>query len=52
MLVNNAGISRISRFDGLRVEDWDEMIDVNFRASCMASRQPCRCSGGKAPVTS
>jgi len=31
VLVNNAGISRISRFDDLRVEDWDEMIDVNFR---------------------
>lgn len=31
VLVNNAGISRISRFDDLRVEDWDEMIDVNVK---------------------
>ncbi|GAA2941557.1 SDR family oxidoreductase [Streptomyces flavovirens] len=31
VLVNNAGIGPISPFDELRVEDWDEMIDVNFR---------------------
>ena len=31
VLVNNAGIGPISRFDALRVEDWDDMIDVNLR---------------------
>lgn len=31
VLVNNAGIGPISRFDELRVDDWDEMIDVNIR---------------------
>lgn len=31
VLVNNAGIGPISPLDELRVEDWDEMIDVNFR---------------------
>jgi NADP-dependent 3-hydroxy acid dehydrogenase YdfG len=30
-IVNNAGIAPISRFDALRVEDWDAMIDVNLR---------------------
>lgn len=31
VMVNNAGIGPISRFDALRVEDWDAMIDVNLR---------------------
>ncbi|MDB5482885.1 MAG: oxidoreductase [Caulobacteraceae bacterium] len=31
VLVNNAGIAPASRFDALRVEDWDAMIDVNLR---------------------
>ena len=31
VMVNNAGISRLSRLDELRVEDWDEMIDVNLK---------------------
>ena len=31
VIVNNAGIGPISRFDALRVEDWDAMIDVNIR---------------------
>ncbi len=31
VLVNNAGIGPISRFDALRVDDWDAMIDVNIR---------------------
>ena len=33
VLVNNAGIGPISRFDALRVEDWDAMIDVNLRGA-------------------
>ena len=31
VLVNNAGIGPISRFDALRVEDWDAMIEVNIK---------------------
>ena len=31
VLVNNAGIGLISKFDALRVDDWDAMIDVNLR---------------------
>ena len=32
-VVNNAGIGPISRFDALRVEDWDAMLDVNLRGT-------------------
>jgi NADP-dependent 3-hydroxy acid dehydrogenase YdfG len=31
VLVSNAGIGPISGFDDLRVEDWEEMIDVNIK---------------------
>lgn len=31
VLLNNSGIGPISRFDALRVDDWDAMIDVNIR---------------------
>jgi NADP-dependent 3-hydroxy acid dehydrogenase YdfG len=31
VLINNAGIGPISPMDELRVEDWEEMIDVNIR---------------------
>lgn len=31
VLINNAGIGPISRFDALKVDDWDAMIDVNIR---------------------
>lgn len=31
VLVSNAGVGPVSPFDELRVEDWDRMIDVNFR---------------------
>ena len=33
VIVNNAGIAPTSRFDALRVEDWDAMIDVNLRGT-------------------
>ena len=33
VMVNNAGTGPISRFDALRVEDWDAMIDVNLRGT-------------------
>lgn len=31
VIVNNAGIGPVSRFDALRVDDWDAMIDVNMK---------------------
>ena len=31
VLVSNAGIAPISRFDDLRVDDWEAMIDVNLK---------------------
>lgn len=31
VLVGNAGIGPISRFDDLRVDDWEAMIDVNIK---------------------
>jgi NADP-dependent 3-hydroxy acid dehydrogenase YdfG len=31
VLINNAGIGPISPLDELRVEEWDEMIDINFK---------------------
>ncbi len=31
VLVNNAGIGPISRFDALRIDDWDAMINVNLK---------------------
>jgi NADP-dependent 3-hydroxy acid dehydrogenase YdfG len=33
VIINNAGIGPISRFDALRVADWDAMIDVNLRGA-------------------
>lgn len=33
VMVNNAGVGPISRFDALRVEDWDLMIDINLRGT-------------------
>lgn len=33
VMVNNPGVGPISRFDALRVEDWDLMIDVNLRGT-------------------
>ena len=31
VLINNAGVGPISPLDDLRVDDWDEMIDVNLK---------------------
>ena len=30
VIINNAGISHLSRFDELQVDDWEEMISVNI----------------------
>ncbi len=31
VIINNAGISLLSRFDEVQVDDWEEMIDVNLK---------------------
>jgi NADP-dependent 3-hydroxy acid dehydrogenase YdfG len=31
VLVNNAGVGPISPLDDLRVEEWEEMIDINIK---------------------
>jgi len=31
VIINNAGISHLSRIDELQVKDWEDMIDVNLR---------------------
>jgi NADP-dependent 3-hydroxy acid dehydrogenase YdfG len=31
VIVNNAGIGPLSRFDALRIEEWEETIDVNVK---------------------
>ncbi|GIF26798.1 NADP-dependent 3-hydroxy acid dehydrogenase YdfG [Actinoplanes tereljensis] len=33
VLVNNAGVMPLSTLDALRVEDWNQMIDVNLRGT-------------------
>ena len=33
VLINNAGIGPISLLDELRVEDWEEMIDINLKGT-------------------
>lgn len=33
VMVNNAGISHLSRMDELQVEEWEEMIDVNLKGT-------------------
>lgn len=33
VIINNAGIGPLSRFDALQVEDWDAMIDVNLKGA-------------------
>jgi len=33
VIINNAGIARLSRIDDLQVADWEEMIDVNIKGT-------------------
>jgi NADP-dependent 3-hydroxy acid dehydrogenase YdfG len=33
IMVNNAGISHLTRMDDLQVDDWEEMIDVNLKGT-------------------
>lgn len=33
VMINNAGISHLSRIDEVQVDDWEEMIDVNIKGT-------------------
>ncbi|WP_174801912.1 SDR family oxidoreductase [Martelella limonii] len=33
VIINNAGIGPLSRFEALKVDDWDAMIDVNLKGA-------------------
>lgn len=33
VIINNAGIGPLARFDALKVDDWDAMIDVNLKGA-------------------
>ena len=33
VFMNNAGIAPVSLLDDLRVDDWDNMIDINFKGT-------------------
>ena len=48
VLVNNAGVAPISLLDELRVEDWEEMIDVNLKGVLygIAAALPVFCRQG------
>ena len=52
VLVNNAGIGPISPLDELRVEDWEDMIDVNIKGVCTVSLPRCLCSARRGSGTS
>jgi NADP-dependent 3-hydroxy acid dehydrogenase YdfG len=45
VLINNAGIGPISPFDDLRVEEWEDMIDVNIKGVLYGIAAALRCSG-------
>ena len=48
VLVNNAGVAPISPLDELRLEDWEEMIDVNLKGVLYGiAAALCRFSAGK-----
>ena len=47
VLVNNAGVAPISLLDELRVEDWEEMIDVNLKGVLYGIAAACRFSAGR-----
>src|SRR6266403_4515142 len=47
VLINNAGVAPISLLDDLRIEDWEEMIDVNLKGVLYGIAAACRFSAGK-----
>lgn len=40
VIVNNAGLMPLSPLSALKVDEWDQMVDVNIKGSFMASRRP------------
>ena len=48
MLINNAGVGLLSALDKLRVDDWEEMIDVNLKSTLygIAAALPIFCKQG------
>lgn len=40
VLINNAGVMPLSPLAALKVDEWDQMIDVTSRACSMGSPQP------------
>jgi len=47
VLVNNAGVAPISLLDELRVDDWEEMIDVNLKGVLYGIAAALPCSAGR-----
>lgn len=41
VMLNNAGVMPHSPLERLKVEEWDQMIDVNNKVCFMASQQQC-----------
>jgi NADP-dependent 3-hydroxy acid dehydrogenase YdfG len=41
VMINNAGLMPNSRLERLQIDEWDRMIDVNIKASSMASQRRC-----------
>lgn len=52
VLVSNAGLMPLSRFDSLKVEEWDRMIDVNIRGVLHGIPPPCPASRPRAAAIS
>lgn len=48
VFISNAGIGPISKLEDLRVEDWEEMVDVNFKGLLYGMQPRCPYSVGKA----
>ena len=48
VLVSNAGIGPISPLDALRVDEWEQMVDVNFKGVMfgVAAALPVFCAQG------
>ena len=51
VLVSNAGIGPISLLDELRVDDWDEMIDINVKGVLYGIAAALPCSAGRASAS-
>lgn len=52
VMINNAGLMQQSPLERLKVNEWDNMIDITSRACSTASPLPCRTCSGKSRGTS